>query len=170
MPDGFIEQVRDTLINAKLTTNLAEYLIRLCLYMNILLAEDPTGRNFLEATAKVVFLQGCPDDLQQLLQSDLVSNPNITFYDMYAKAEGFDNIYAFGPKGATKDMLARAMNSMCSHTTTTNSAPPSTTFDPMAMKIDNINIDPTIRALMSTVQSLTIAVNAMSNLFNQQQQ
>jgi hypothetical protein len=29
----------------------------------------------------------------------------------------------------------------------------------MAMGIDNINIDPIIRALMSTVQSLTIAVN-----------
>jgi hypothetical protein len=55
--------------------------------MNILLAEDPTGRNFFEATAKVVFLQGCPDNLQQLLQSDLISNPNITFYDIYAKAE-----------------------------------------------------------------------------------
>jgi hypothetical protein len=63
MPDGFIEQVYDALINAKLTTNLAEYLIRLCLYMNILLVEDPTGRNFLEATAKVVFLQDCSDDL-----------------------------------------------------------------------------------------------------------
>jgi hypothetical protein len=33
---------------------------------------------------------------------------------MYAKAEGFDNIYAFGPKEAIKGMLARAMNSVCS--------------------------------------------------------
>jgi hypothetical protein len=95
MPEGFLEQVRGLLLNAKLTTNLAEYITRLRLYMNVLLAEDPTGRTFLEATAKVVFLQGCPDDLQQLLRSDQVSNPHITFFEMCAKAEGFDNIYAF---------------------------------------------------------------------------
>ncbi|OAQ22488.1 hypothetical protein K457DRAFT_26010, partial [Linnemannia elongata AG-77] len=70
MPDGFLEHVRGLLLNAKLTTNLAEYLTRIRLYMNILLAEDPTGRVFLEATVRVVFLQGCPDDLRQLLQTD----------------------------------------------------------------------------------------------------
>ena len=165
MPDGFIEQVRGLLLNAKLTTTLAEYLTRLRLYMNILLAEDSTGRAFLEATAKVVFLQGCPDDLQQLLRTDQVSNPNITFFDMCAKAEGFDSIYVFGPRGATKGMFARAMNNMRSHTPTTTPPP---TLDPMAMEIDNINIDPATRTLMSSVQSLTIAVNAMLN--NQQQQ
>ncbi|KAG0248357.1 hypothetical protein BGZ95_008097 [Linnemannia exigua] len=63
MPEGFIQQVRGLLLTAKLTTNLAEYLTRLRLYMNILLSEDSSGRSFLEATAKVVFLQGCPDDL-----------------------------------------------------------------------------------------------------------
>ncbi|KAG0314118.1 hypothetical protein BGZ97_009611 [Linnemannia gamsii] len=65
-----LEQVRGLLLNAKLTSNLPEYLTRIRLYMNILLAEDPNGRPFLEATAKVVFLQGCPDDLQQLLRTD----------------------------------------------------------------------------------------------------
>ncbi|KAG0248358.1 hypothetical protein BGZ95_008098, partial [Linnemannia exigua] len=65
---------------------------------------------------------------------------------MCAKAEGFDNIYAFGPKGAIKDMFARAMNSMRSHNSTFNSAPtPAPAFDPMTMKIDNISIDPTTR-------------------------
>jgi hypothetical protein len=169
MPEGFIEQVRGLLLNAKLTTNLAEFLTCLRLYMNILLSEDPNGRPFLEATAKVVFLQGCPDDLQQLLRTDQVSNPNITFFDMCAKAEGFDNIYAFGPRGATKGMFARAMNSMRSHTS--NSVPaPAPALDPMAMEIDNIRIDPTTRALMSQVQSLTMAVNTIAAQFNNQQQ
>ncbi|KAF9112304.1 hypothetical protein BGW39_004087 [Mortierella sp. 14UC] len=138
--------------------------------MNILLAEDPTGRIFLETTAKVVFFQGCPDDLQQLLKSDQVSNPNITFFDMCSKAEGFDGIYAFGPRGAIKGMFARAMNNMRSYTSTPNSAPiQPPAFDPMAMEIDNINIDPTTRTFMSSVQSLTIAVNTMASQFNNQQ-
>ncbi|KAG0262285.1 hypothetical protein BGZ95_004052, partial [Linnemannia exigua] len=163
MPEGFLEQVRGHLLNAKLTTNLAKYLTRLCLYMKILLAEDPTGRSFLKATTKVVFLQGCPDELQQLLRSDQVCNPYITFFDMCAKAEGFDYIYAFGPRGATKGMIARAMNSMRSYTTTSNSTPiPPLAFDPMAMEIDNISIDSTTRALKASVQSLTIAINAMT--------
>jgi hypothetical protein len=166
MPDGFLEHVRGLLLNAKLTTNLAEYLTRIRLYMNILLAEDPTGRDFLEATVRVVFLQGCPDDLRQLLQTDQVSNPNNTFFDMCSKAEGFDNIYAFGPRGATKGMFAKAMNSMRSQTPT---PAPTPAFDPMAMEIDNISVDPTTRALMSSVQSLTIAVNAMATQFNNQQ-
>ncbi|KAG0350949.1 hypothetical protein BGX24_007978 [Mortierella sp. AD032] len=90
---------------------------------------------------------------------------------MCSKAEGFDGIYAFGPRGATKGMFARAMNNMRSHTSTPNSAPTQPpAFDPMAMEIDNINIDPTTRALMSSVQSLTIAVNAMASQFNNQQQ
>ncbi|KAF9536738.1 hypothetical protein EC957_009863, partial [Mortierella hygrophila] len=161
MPDGFLEHVRGLLLNAKLTTNLAEYLTRIRLYMNILLAEDPTGRVFLEATVRVVFLQGCPDDLRQLLQTDQVSNPNNTFFDMCSKAEGFDTIYAFGPRGATKGMFAKAMNNIRSQTPTSNPAPTSApAFDPMAMEIDNISVDPTTRALMSSVQSLTIAVKA----------
>ena len=171
MPEGFLEQVRGLLLVAKLTTNLAEYITRLRLYMNVLLAEDPTGRAFLEATVKVIFLQGCPDDLQQLLRSDQVSNPHITFFEMCAKAEGFDNIYGFGPRGATKGMFARAMNNMRSHTSTSNSAPapaPAPTYDPMAMEIDNIGVD-TTRALLTTVQTLTIAVNAMINTQQQQQ-
>ncbi|KAK5809267.1 hypothetical protein F5H01DRAFT_348866 [Linnemannia elongata] len=167
MPDGFLEHVRGLLLNAKLTTNLAEHLTRIRLYMNILLAEDPTGRVFLETTVRVVFLQGCPDDLRQLLQTDQVSNPNNTFFDMCSKAEGFDTIYAFGPRGATKGMFAKAMNSMRSQTSTPTPTP---AFDPMAMEIDNISIDPTTRALMSSVQSLTIAVNAMATRFNNQQQ
>jgi hypothetical protein len=167
MPDGFLEHVRGLLLNAKLTTNLAEYLTRIRLYMNILLAEDPTGRVFLEATVRVVFLQGCPDDLRQLLQTDQVSNPNNTFFDMCSKAEGFDTIYAFGPRGATKGMFAKAMNSMRSQAPT---PAPTPAFDPMAMEIDNISVDPTTRALMSSVQSLTIAVNAMATQFNNQQQ
>lgn len=166
MPDGFLEHVRGLLLNAKLTTNLAEYLTRIRLYMNILLAEDPTGRVFLEATVRVVFLQGCPDDLRQLLQTDQVSNPNNTFFDMCSKAEGFDTIYAFGPRGATKGMFAKAMNSMRSQTPIPAPTPAS---DPMAMEIDNISVDPTTRALISTVQSLTIAVNAMTTQFNNQQ-
>ncbi|KAG9067642.1 hypothetical protein KI688_012427 [Linnemannia hyalina] len=171
MPDGFLEHVRGLLLNAKLTTNLAEYLTRIRLYMNILLAEDPTGRVFLESTVRVVFLQGCPDDLRQLLQTDQVSNPNNTFFDMCSKAEGFDTIYAFGPRGATKGMFAKAMNNIRSQTPTSNSAPTSApAFDPMAMEIDNISVDPTTRALMSSVQSLTIAVNAMASQFNNQQQ
>ncbi|KAF9118669.1 hypothetical protein BG015_006556, partial [Linnemannia schmuckeri] len=141
----------------------------------------------------------CPDDLRQLLQTDQVSNPNNTFFDMCSKAEGFDTIYvsrprhqggvvsrsrpkaaaersshlpacpparlpvrdsrhyAFGPKGATKGMFAKAMNSMRSHTPTTSSNPAPPAFDPMAMEIDNISLDPTTRALMASVQSLTIA-------------
>ena len=174
MPDGFLGQVRGLLLNAKLTTNLAEYLTRLRLYMNILLAEDPSSREFLETTVKVVFLQGCPDDLQQLLRSDQVSNPNITFSDMCSKAEGFDSIYAFGPRGATKGMFARAMYTMRTHTPAPSSAPTQPTFDPMAMEIDNITIDPNTRALLASVQSLTVAVNAMTSQFNnrppQQQQ
>jgi hypothetical protein len=165
MPDGFIEYVRGLLLNAKLTTNLAEYLTRIRLYMNILLSEDPTGRDFLEATVRVVFLQGCPDDLRQLLQTDQVSNPNNTFFDICSKAEGFDAIYAFGPRGATKGMFARAMNSIRSQAPTTTPTP---AIDPMAMEIDNITLDPTTRALMTTLQSLTIAVNAMSSQFNNQ--
>ncbi|KAG0248872.1 hypothetical protein BGZ95_007825 [Linnemannia exigua] len=90
---------------------------------------------------------------------------------MCSKAEGFDGIYAFGPRGATKGMFARAMNNMRSHTSTPNSAPTQLpAFDPMAMEIDNINIDPTTRALMASVQSLTIAVNAMTSQFNNPQQ
>ena len=170
MPDGFLEQVRGLLLNAKLTSNLAEYLTRLRLYMNLLIAEDVTGRAFLEATAQVVFHQGCPDDLQQLLRSDKVSNPDITFSDMCSKAEGFDNIYAFGPNGATKGMFARIMHNTRAHTPTSNPAPPPPTFDPMAMEIDNINIDPNTRALMSTIQSCTVAMNAMANQFNRSQQ
>ena len=54
MPDGFLKQVHGLLLSAKLTSNLAEYLTRLRLYMNVLLAEDSTGRQFLESTAKVV--------------------------------------------------------------------------------------------------------------------
>ncbi|KAF9898267.1 hypothetical protein EC991_000377 [Linnemannia zychae] len=104
--------------------------------MNILLAEDPTARIYLETTAMVVFPQGCPDDLQQLLKADQVSNPHNTFFDTCAKAEGFDPIYAFGPRGATRGMLAHAMNSMRSHTSnpSSNFAPaPPPAFDPMAM-------------------------------------
>jgi hypothetical protein len=38
--------------------------------MNVLLCEDLVNRLFLEATAKIVFLQGCPEDLQQLLRTN----------------------------------------------------------------------------------------------------
>ena len=68
-------------------------------------------------------------------------------------------------------MLARALHNTLGHTPTT---PTPATFDPMAMEIDNISIDPSTRALLASVQSLTVAVNAMSNQFNsrppQQQQ
>ncbi|KAG0273097.1 hypothetical protein BGZ96_005020, partial [Linnemannia gamsii] len=84
------------------------YIIRLRLYMNVLLAEDPTGRAFLELIVKVIYLQGCP---------------HITSFEMCSKAAGFDNIYGFGPRGATKGIFAPAMNNMRSHTSTSNSAP-----------------------------------------------
>ena len=164
MPNGFLQQVRGLLLGAKLTSDLAEYLTRLRLYMNILLAEDPSGRVFLEATAIVVFLQGCPDDLHQMLQADQVANPTITFVDMCAKAEGFDAIYAFGPKGATKGVFARFMHNTRSSSHSTSTATP--THDPMAMEIDNIGTNPSTRALMSSMQSLALAVNAMSSRFN----
>lgn len=158
MPHGFIEQVRASLLTARLTSNLAEFLTRLRLYMNILLSEDPTSRDFLNHTAKVIFIQGCPEDLQQLLQADQVMNPTISFTDMCAKAEGFDAIYSFGPKGATKGMFARLLN-------TPRPIPPPTR-DPMAMEIDHISTQPSTRDLMASVQALALAVNAMSTRFN----
>ncbi|KAF9913907.1 hypothetical protein FBU30_002951, partial [Linnemannia zychae] len=102
MPEGFIKQVRGQLLSAKLTSTLSKFLTRLRLYMNILLAEDPSGRSFLESTATTIFIRGCPEDLQLHLQSELVINPSIPFYDLYAKAEAFDALFSYGPKGATK--------------------------------------------------------------------
>ncbi|KAF9118361.1 hypothetical protein BGX30_004627, partial [Mortierella sp. GBA39] len=54
------------------------------------------------------------------------------------------------------------------HALTDSNPNPTPAFDPMAMEIDNISVDPTTRALMSSVQSLTISVNAMATQFNNQ--
>ncbi|KAF9271604.1 hypothetical protein BGZ88_005868 [Linnemannia elongata] len=60
MPDGFLEHVRGLLLNAKLTTNLAEYLTRIRLYMNILLAEDPLVGTFSKPPSESSFSKAAP--------------------------------------------------------------------------------------------------------------
>lgn len=165
MPSNFIQQVRGNLLSAKLTSTLTEFLTRLRLYLTILISEEPDTRPFLESTAKIVFIQGCPDDLQQMLQADQVANPNISFTDMCMKAEGFDAIYAFSPKGATKGMLARLL-----HNNRSTPTPAAHAHDPMAMEIDNIATTPSTHDIMASVHALTVAVHAMSTRLNNQPQ
>ena len=170
MPAGFFDQVRHLLLTAKFETTLAEYLTRLRLYMNLLLADNPSRREMLEENVITVFLQGCPLDLQIMLRSDRVSNPNITFEQMCAKAEEWDYIHSFGPQGATAHQLTSTLALSHSRGPVPPPKPaPTPAYDPMAMEIDNINlanVDPTTRLLFTTMNSFGVALNAMSQQLN----
>lgn len=170
MPAGFFDQVRHLLLTAKFETTLAEYLTRLRLYMNLLLADNPNRREMLEENVITVFLQGCPLDLQIMLRSDRVANPTITFEKMCEKAEEWDYIHAFGPQGATAHRSTPTLALAHSRNPPSSPRPPATpSFDPMAMEIDNINlanVDPTTRLLFTTMNSFGVALNAMSQQLN----
>jgi len=103
-------------------------------------------RKELELAAKSILLSALPAGLQEMLQAFLIANPDSTWNKFCDAAIRYGKIRKVG-----SDKVQAVHNSRATAHAT------HTTFDPMAMEIDNIG-NP-MAALMTTIANLTLQVN-----------